>query len=63
MTKKDIVNILMNRDGLTEKEAEYIINETVDMINEQLDAGKSYLVEDIMQTMLGLEMDYVFALI
>lgn len=50
-----IVDILMKRDGLTEKEAREQIAETIDAI----ECGNF----DAMQTYLGLEDDYIFDMI
>jgi len=53
-----IVEILMRRDGMTEQEANDLLNETREMIME--DASKT---EDIMLMQLGLETDYIFDII
>ncbi len=53
--KNETKRILMERDGLTEKEAEDLMNETREML---LDGDF-----DAMMDMLGLEDDYIFDLI
>lgn len=50
-----VVEILMERDGMTKNEAEKLINETREVILE----GDPFESEDIMLEMLGLEMDYI----
>ena len=47
-----VVEILMRRDGLTEKEALEEIKECI----EELENGNEYALEDV----LGLEDDYIF---
>ena len=47
-----VVKILMDRDGLTEKEAEELIEETRE---EMLETGSDEAIMDI----LGLEPDYI----
>lgn len=55
---KSVIEILMNRDGMTESEAKNEIEYVREMIN---DANGNYdEVEDIMYGYLGLEMDYIF---
>lgn len=52
------VEVLMERDGLTEKEAKKRISEVYDMMAEcNFDMLEC---EDIMYNELGLEMDYIF---
>jgi len=52
-----IIEILMKRDGNTEKEAKERIKEVMDMFVEcNYDADES---EKIMMEQLGLEMDYI----
>ncbi len=58
---KTIKEVLMERDGLTAREAKDKIAEVRQMIAESdYDYNE---VEDIMASELGLEMDYVFELI
>lgn len=60
---KKIIEILMKRDGISEKEAREIVE---DARSELLDAisGTSVLTpEDVMYGELGLELDYVVYLL
>lgn len=55
-----IVEILMNRDGMTLEDASDLVNDVRHDIHEVLECGGGYEeVEDIMYSELGLEMDYV----
>jgi predicted RNase H-like HicB family nuclease len=54
-----VVEILMNRDGMTREEAEEKVQEVREMIVE----ASVYEAEDILIDELGLEMDYIFDLI
>ena len=54
---KEVVRVLMNRDGITESEAEKMVNDVREMIyncNGDYDEA-----EEIMSSELGLEMDYI----
>lgn len=50
-----VVKILMDRDGITRKEAEELIEETRDEIL----ANDSFYADDIILNNLGLEPDYI----
>ena len=53
-----VVKILMERDGITEQEAQEMIQGTVNMMDEcDYDPMEC---EDIMLSDLGLEIDYLF---
>lgn len=54
-----IVNILMERDGITKDEAKAIIDETVDEIL----AGDPFIADEVLMERLGLEPDYIMDLI
>lgn len=54
-----IVEILMRRDGMSQKDAEDVLSQAVD----ELEANGYRDGEDIMMETLGLEMDYIFDLI
>lgn len=54
-----IVNILMNRDGMSKKDAEDLVRET----REEILASDPWEMEDIMMDNLGLEPDYIFNLL
>lgn len=50
--KNDVINILVRRDGITAEDADNLINECVD----ELENGNFDAIQDI----LGLEDDYIF---
>ena len=54
-----VVEILMNRDGLTEKQAMRRVAETAEEIQNALAYEAFEAVEDIVADELGLEMDYI----
>lgn len=54
-----VVKILMERDGMTKKEAEDLIEETREMILRE----NSTYADDIIMDMLGLEPDYIMDII
>lgn len=56
-----IVSILMTRDGISENEAQNILDDCRSEIDDVLNMGGGYdEVEDIVKYFLGLEMDYLF---
>ncbi len=55
--------ILMERDGLSEKEAMDMMNDTRSEIYDAIGCGDFDLAEDIFMGDLGLEMDYIFDLL
>ena len=56
-----IIDILMNRDGITRDDAIAICNDArQQMADCNFDAEEC---EDIMQNSLGLELDYIFSLL
>lgn len=62
MTKLEIINLLMKRDGISYEDARDLVKETGWQISDALDMGLGYdEVEEILKDFLGLEMDYVFA--
>lgn len=60
---KSVKQILMDRDDMTAKEAEELIEEVREEIQIAASNGDYELVEDIMYGDLGLEMDYIFEFI
>lgn len=55
-----IVSILMTRDGISENEAQNIVDDCRSEIEDVLNMGGGYdEVEDIVKYFLGLEMDYL----
>ena len=68
MDKKEIVAILMRRDGITENEAWNIIKECQEEIDDVLNhAPPNYpaydAITDILANFLSLEPDYIMAFI
>ena len=61
VTMQSIVKVLMERDGLTEKEAKDQFNECKDEMNERLANGE--MPYDICEEFFGLEPDYLDELI
>lgn len=57
---KEIVNILMKRDGISKSEAISIVQQTKLMIDEAIESGDYDVVEDILASELGLELDYIY---
>jgi hypothetical protein len=58
---KEIIRVLMERDGLTEEEAEERVDEVREMFEDcEYDSTECEL---IMAEELGLELDYVFDLL
>ena len=55
-----VVKTLMERDGLTEAEAKKEWEQVRTEIYSAAEDGDYDEVEDIMYSMLGLEMDYIF---
>lgn len=58
-TMNIVTKILMERDGLTEKEANELIAETREEILDAIDRGDCIYVEEIFEDNLGLEPDYI----
>ena len=54
-----VVKILMERDNMTREEAEHLLNQVRDEMNDAIAEGDYDLAEDIMYSDLGLEMDYI----
>ena len=58
-----IKEILMRRDGVSEQEAEDLINDAKEELYELLEQGDMESAHDICQTHFGLEPDYLMELI
>lgn len=56
---KEVVNILMKRDGISKSEAVSLVNETRELIL----TSDPFEADQIMADMLGLEPDYIMDLI
>ena len=62
--KKDVVNILMKRDNISEEDALAILAACRSELNSALSRGVEWEVcEDIIQNHLGLEMDYILEVV
>lgn len=57
---QEIINILMNRDGITYADAKAAYLECREAIMEAIDMGDDFEVEEILRCELGLEPDYIF---
>lgn len=57
---KEIIEILMRRDGITYEEAKEMCLECKEAIMEAIDNDEIFEVEDILRSELGLEPDYIF---
>lgn len=58
--KKDLRDMLMVRDHTTKQEAQYMIDEAQQLIDEALEEGKLFVIEEILAEYLGLEPDYIY---
>jgi len=59
MQKREIINILMERDGLTREEARAELKETMAEVRACIARGEFLEAEDVFAEMLGLEPDYL----
>ena len=57
---KEIVEILMRRDGMSKADAIQLYKDTKREIDEALALGNHDEVEDILASNLGLELDYIW---
>ena len=64
-TKKDLAEMLMNRDHITQAEAKHMVAVTQQLLNECFaeEVGSLSDVEDILYEYLGIELDYIFLFI
>lgn len=60
---REIINILMRRDGISENEARNLVEDCMLEIHEAIAAGRYMEAEDIIASYLGLEPDYIMDLI
>ena len=63
MEKADIVRLIARRDNLTMNEAWNIVENVCEELAYAVESGRYEEVEDIMLSELGLEMDYIYALL
>lgn len=57
---KTIENILIKRDGITREEARNRINETREMMLQEIAEDNYDEAEEILYSELGIELDYIF---
>ena len=57
---KEIIEILMRRDGLTYEDAKEAYLECQEAIMDAVEDGNFFEVEEILRSELGLEPDYIF---
>ena len=60
---KEVVDILMRRDGLSRTEAKSTVEYAVELMQDAIMDGDYMQVEEIMYEELGLEMDYAVGLL
>lgn len=58
-----IKDVLMRRDGMSEAEADSLIDEAREQMYEYLEEGDEQAAEDICQEYFGLEPDYIMELL
>lgn len=58
-----VVQILMERDNMTEKEAKRAVEQVRTEVYSAVEDGDYDEAEEIMMSLLGLEMDYLFDII
>lgn len=59
MSRKSVIEILMERDGITEKDAKMLIEDTRSELEDAISGTNVLTPEEVMMDNLGLEMDYV----
>ena len=57
---KEIIEILMRRDGLTYADAKEAYLECQEAMMDAVESGDFFEVEEILRSELGLEPDYIF---
>lgn len=60
---REIINILMRRDGISENEARNLVEDCMLEIHEAIAAGRYMEAEDIFMDWLGLEPDYLMQIL
>lgn len=61
--KKRVIAILMRRDGLSQSEAEAMLNDTLEQVEAAIAQGDTEGAEDIWMGDLGLEVDFLLDII
>jgi len=59
---RNIKQVLMDRDGMSENDADNLIDEAIEQLNCYLSDGDISSAEDICAEYFGLEPDYLFEL-
>ena len=57
--RSKVVDVLMKRDNMTEQEAKKLVSRVSEEITNAIENDEYDLVEEIMYSDLGLEMDYI----
>lgn len=57
-----LLQTIMRRDNLTENEANEVINEVREIMQDAIDQGNFMEAEEIFQSELGIEPDYIMDL-
>jgi hypothetical protein len=60
---REIINILMNRDGLSYSEAKAVYTECQSAIMDAVHRGEFEEVDEILRSEVGLEPDYIFCFV
>ena len=58
-----ILRVLMRRDGMTKNEAQELIDEAKEQLQEYIEEGDHESAHDICQEFFGLEPDYLMELL
>lgn len=61
--KERIVNILIKRDDITREEAASLVDDVMEQVYDVLSTGDYSEAEEIWMSELGLEVDYLLALL
>ena len=59
MTRENLKEVLIRRDGVSKEVAEEMIQEAADLVNGYLDEGDIEGAANVCQEMFGLEPDYI----
>ena len=59
MRRKSIIEVLMERDGLTKRQAKNKLEECREAVYAAVDEGADWEVDDIVEDYLGLGSEYV----
>ena len=60
---ESIKDVLVERDGMSSEEADELIEEAKEALDERISAGDISSAEEICMDSFGLEMDYIFDLL